>query len=44
VAVAIAAGAYARKVRREEEALRVRFGSRYEEYSARVSALVPGIW
>lgn len=44
VAVAIAAGAYARKVRREETALRGRFGSRYEEYSARVSALVPGLW
>jgi protein-S-isoprenylcysteine O-methyltransferase Ste14 len=44
VGVAIAAGAYARKVRREEGALRERFGRRYEEYAAHVSAIVPGIW
>jgi len=44
LAVALTAMAYARKVRREEAALRERFGASYKEYARRVAALVPGIW
>lgn len=41
VAVALAAGSFWRKLRIEERWMREQFGSAYEEYSRRVSALIP---
>ena len=41
LAVAIAFGAFWRKLRIEERWMRAQFGSAYDEYSSRVAALVP---
>lgn len=39
----IAAGAYLRKIRREERVLMAHFGDEYTQYRAEVKALLPGI-
>jgi protein-S-isoprenylcysteine O-methyltransferase Ste14 len=41
VAVALAGGSFWRKLRIEERWMREQFGVAYDEYSRRVSALIP---
>jgi len=44
VAVLLAAAAFSAKLRLEERQMRHIFGAAYEDYAARVSALIPGLW